>query len=82
MGPRRCYLCNRERSYEIALHKISKDPATSAVWVEFCELNVIYDDISKVEISSNHFDIKDFINSRANKFGGKLRLKLGAVPST
>ncbi|KAK5645577.1 hypothetical protein RI129_006877 [Pyrocoelia pectoralis] len=82
MGPRRCYLCNRERSDEIALHRIPKDPETSAAWVEFCKLNVIYDDISKVEICSNHFDIKDFINSKAKEFGGKLRLKFGAVPST
>ncbi|KAK4886979.1 hypothetical protein RN001_003250 [Aquatica leii] len=82
MGPRRCYLCNRERSNEIALHKIPKDPGTSAAWVKFCKLNVTYDDISKVEICSNHFDVKDFINPRAKEFVGKLKLKLGAVPST
>ncbi|KAF5283734.1 hypothetical protein FQA39_LY17231 [Lamprigera yunnana] len=29
MGPRRCYLCNRERSNEISLHKSSTSCSTS-----------------------------------------------------
>ncbi|XP_023312391.1 THAP domain-containing protein 6-like [Anoplophora glabripennis] len=81
-----CFLCDENCrlenvSFEVTYHRFPSVVQIKKLWMDFCNLDEEKDDVSNIYICSLHFQDEDYTDLNAKKFGGRLRLKKGVVPS-